>query len=345
MVVDQKAKSRQYDLSHLSLDLSERLRAFCYMAESMQPENMPKVMHWLDEKVRAQRFRATPYDPESYEWFSQTIGDEQVLITPQFHALEDLGLPSPQLGTTSRPPTAPAKISEVADLDRLINDGLDLQDQSRLTPGMRLLLEDYLVASKHMKHGDLHGAISLYRDILSKWPNFVAPRVNLGHCVLYLGDAGQALREFQQAHKLAPSDPDIHIATGRVYEALGNKQAELQQYREAVADDPNHVEAMTNLGLTYREVGDLEQSYHWLGRALERIEREERARNQFGWQHPSKANTLAGMAETCEASGEWRRALECWEKAKVAAPEDSRFDACIRRARRKTRWSWLPWRS
>jgi predicted Zn-dependent protease len=344
MILDRKSQSHHYQLSHLSFDIPDDRSVFCYIGESMKQLDLAAITRWVDERVQGQRFQAIVYDSESRQWLDETIGSGRVSINPQFHSLQDLGLSlsSSQQGTM--PPRESAILTDVAQLDRMINDGLVASDRGTLSPELNQLLDAYLSASAALKNGNLYEAVNGYQDIVSACPDFVAPRVNLGHCMLYLGDHHQALHQFELAHELAPSDPDIHIAAGRVYEALGNKSAELQQYQAAVADDPHYVEALTNLGVTYREIGELEQSYIWLERALERIEQEEQVSYQPGWQHPNKGNTLAGMAQTCEASGDWRRALKYWESAKAVAPHDTRIDACIQQARRKARWSWFPGR-
>ena len=76
---------------------------------------------------------------------------------------------------------------------------------------------------------------------------------------------------------------------------------------------------MTNLGLTYRELGHLDEALHWLTRSLNHVGDSEPMSPAPGSWRSARANLLVSLAETYEARSEWRIAVERWEQALDAA--------------------------
>jgi tetratricopeptide (TPR) repeat protein len=238
----------------------------------------------------------------------------------------------------------PTTINSVEQLDQIINMGAGLINRTSLSPAMSEALNMYKSATSAMHSGDLYQAAQGYRQLLEQWPGFVAPRANLALCLHFMGDYDDALRQLEVAHEFAPDDPEIHVNAGRIYEALGDKGRELEQYHQALQDRPDHVEAMGNLGITYRETGQIQESMRWLLRAQQVIEQQEAMMGRLTGQHPFKTNILIALAETCEALGDWKQAGQFWKQARRTAPADAQLWAHIRQARKKNRLSWLPWR-
>jgi tetratricopeptide (TPR) repeat protein len=224
------------------------------------------------------------------------------------------------------------KITTVDQLDRLINMGGGMTDHSVLSPEMRRLLDLYASGTAAMQQGNLGEAVRIYRYIVSTWPNFVAARVNLANCLTFVGKPQEALQELKHAHSVAPRDPDIHLAVGRAYESMGDKQKELQQYQEALQDYPHSVDAMNSLGATYREVGQLQMAEQWLLRALDEIEGQDRLGAPMGWKHPGRLPALYNLALTYQDAGDWKKAVECWQKCVSLDSTNSQLRQSLRQA-------------
>jgi tetratricopeptide (TPR) repeat protein len=224
------------------------------------------------------------------------------------------------------------KITTPAQLDQMINMGTGFIDPSILSPEMKQLLELYNAGTNAMNRGALGEAIGIYRGIVSTWPDFVAGYVNLAACLSRTGKPQQAIQVLGHAHGLAPQDPDIHLTAGQVYEALGDKQKEIEQYYQALEDDPNNVHAMNNLGIAYREVGWLNESRHWLQQAMQAVEQQESLMTQAGWQHPIKLNLLVSLALTYEAGERWNEAIYYWQQCSSLAPNNASLQKSYQRA-------------
>ena len=228
-----------------------------------------------------------------------------------------------------------ASITTVAELDHLINLGPRVRyTLDALSPEMQDLSSTYQTATKSMKQGDFHEALDIYERIVSNWPSFVAVRVNVAECLCAVGKPDQALEHLKHAHQFAPNDPDIHVGAGRAFEMIGDKQKELEEYHEALRDDPTNIGAMVNLGITYREVGKIQESKKRLRQALTQIEHQE---NQIGRQHPDKPKVLFNLAEAYEAEKSWRRAVEYYEQSLSLARGNPEVRSRLEGARRNAR--------
>ena len=224
------------------------------------------------------------------------------------------------------------KITTVAQLDHLINMGGGITDYSVLSPEMKRLIDLYASGTTAMQQGNLGEAVRIYRYIVSTWPNFVAARVNLANCLTFTGKPQEALQELKYAHSVAPRDPDIHLAAGRAYESMGDKQKELQQYQEGLQDYPHSVDVMNSLGATYREVGQLQMAEQWLLRALEEVESQDRLGAPMGWKHPGRLPVLYNLALIYQDAGDWRRAVECWRACVSLDPTNPQLRQSLRQA-------------
>jgi len=212
------------------------------------------------------------------------------------------------------------KIATIAQLDNMINMGTTMFDPNIMSPEMLSLNNQYNLARESTAQGNPEKAIQIYRDLIASYPNFVAGRVNLASDLIMSGNPREALKHLDYAHGIAPDDPDIHLAAGVAYDALGNKQGEIEQYYQALTDRPNYIRAMNNLGIAYREIGQLDQSKHWLHRALDEMEQQESSMAQLGWKHPDKLNMLASLAMTYEMEQDWDKSAYYWKQCVSLAP-------------------------
>lgn len=69
------------------------------------------------------------------------------------------------------------------------------------------------------------------------------------------GKSWDAVRQLQQALRLAPSEPDVLRLLGDIYTSIGNKVRGAQYVREAVAADPANVDGVIQLGRFALEEG------------------------------------------------------------------------------------------
>jgi len=215
------------------------------------------------------------------------------------------------------------KITTIAQLDNLINMGDSLFDPKIVSPEMLRVNHQYNLAREATAQGDLDKAIYIYLSLIAIYPDFVAARVNLAGILILCGKPEEALRHLDYAHSIAPGDPDIHLVAGRAYELMGNKEMEIEQYREALRDQPQNIAAMNSLGAAYREIGQLQQSEVILRNAIAGIETQEETLGSLGWSHPQKLKTWCNLALTYEEMGDWHSAVVCWQQCESLAPTNS----------------------
>jgi tetratricopeptide (TPR) repeat protein len=141
-----------------------------------------------------------------------------------------------------------------------------------VSPEMLKLLRMGEEATIVHHQGDFDRSIRMFRNLLDFEPNYVAPRVNLAHCLIDKGDPGAALQELRIASSYKPSDVDVYMAMAKAYAYLLDSDNEIQMYEKVIQIDPHHFLALNNLGATYRDTVQLDASEQWLLKAKEEAE-------------------------------------------------------------------------
>jgi len=90
----------------------------------------------------------------------------------------------------------------------------------------------------------------------------------LGLCRQAQGDFQAARSRLEQAVELGDAQPAPHYHLGRLLTDLRQPGAAREQYAQAIALDPNHVDARTGMGLVSLMVGDFERAVSELKTAL-----------------------------------------------------------------------------
>ena len=303
VVVDVQTESSWYGDADSTEGVTDALGLYFYYAGNERTRDSEQFRRWLSRRSPSATLAvATIHNREMRAYFDRVIGKGRRLVMPRFYALDEL---RPELQPYRKP-----DITTVAQLDALINAGGGVVTRSVMSPEMERLLEQYASASRSMQQGQLGEAVQGYLRIVSMWPSFVAARVNLANCLMGIGKPREALAQLRRAHGVAPGDPDVHLAAGRAYERMGDKEKELQEYQKALGDDPRSVDGMNNLGATYREVGQLELAEQWLMRALEEVASQRRSEQ---WKHNWRLAVQYNLALTYQDGGDWGRAVECWQ--------------------------------
>jgi tetratricopeptide (TPR) repeat protein len=99
-------------------------------------------------------------------------------------------------------------------------------------------------------------AETLYRDVLSKYPDSWLGHHSLG-CVLGASNRPEeAITHLETALTLKPNYPTIRGYLGVVYSQVGRYDDALRAYTEALGQNPNDHVIRTNLGFTYVHLGE-----------------------------------------------------------------------------------------
>jgi tetratricopeptide (TPR) repeat protein len=75
-------------------------------------------------------------------------------------------------------------------------------------------------------------------SLLQSYPDLAIVRTNVAGAYGLLGDLDKVQSEFQEALRLEPGNPELHLALGNFYESQHNTDDELAEYREAIRIAP-----------------------------------------------------------------------------------------------------------
>ncbi len=113
-----------------------------------------------------------------------------------------------------------------------------------------------------------HDDETLWRTVLSRFPDSSAANRSLVRLLLDQGRSGEALDYAQRWVELMPELEDAHFDLGSVLVRLGRLQDAVEEYEEAVRINPNDVEAYVNLGSTFLQMGGVQAAIEQYEQAL-----------------------------------------------------------------------------
>jgi tetratricopeptide (TPR) repeat protein len=98
-------------------------------------------------------------------------------------------------------------------------------------------------------------AVTLLRAASQAFPDNIEIRLQLGAALTFVGDPQAALAEFQEALRGQPGNPHVHYNLGTTLRVLGRDQEALTHLRRAVELHHEYPEALFNLAQTLRHLG------------------------------------------------------------------------------------------
>jgi len=117
--------------------------------------------------------------------------------------------------------------------------------------------------------GDFNGALRLSKEALLGNPDFPLPHYALGDAYLYKGDESAAFEEFLKYYELSGHDPDGIAKLAQIYAVEGNRAKAMESLKEA--DESGNLSlAAYSHAVVYASLGDKEQTYLWLQKAIDR---------------------------------------------------------------------------
>ncbi|MDZ4685914.1 MAG: tetratricopeptide repeat protein [Planctomycetaceae bacterium] len=127
----------------------------------------------------------------------------------------------------------------------------------------------YVRAAKALQAGDLETAESLYRTVISKYPNDPDGHESLGACLSMQGRNDDAEAEYKIALSLSPTSEDAAYGLGCI--AFDRERyAEAQAYLEkALTANDNSGLSHRLLGIIHEQMGDRERAIRHYERTIE----------------------------------------------------------------------------
>ena len=160
--------------------------------------------------------------------------------------------------------------------------------------------------------------VSYWTDSVSLWshalavtgPNFVA-QDNLGQALITQGKVAEALQHFQEAAKIDPTDPAAQMGIGVLRLRQGDRASSIQHFQNVLSltRSPRlRAYAMTNLGSTYRQLGDYQRARENYESALS--------------EQPDTVIALLGLGLICDKTSDPTHAATYYSQAVALEPSD-----------------------
>ena len=145
------------------------------------------------------------------------------------------------------------------------NSGIPIKIFIELSTGLskspkttKLKADDFSVqaADKYRKR-DYRGAILAYNEVIRLTPNNNAEALFYrGNAYSFLGDKQAAITDYNQAIEINSQYAEAFNNRGNVHSFLGDKQAAIADYNQAIKINPNLVQVYNNRGIARYELGD-----------------------------------------------------------------------------------------
>ncbi|MEE9219105.1 MAG: sulfatase-like hydrolase/transferase, partial [Acidobacteriota bacterium] len=181
-----------------------------------------------------------------------------------------------------------------------------------------------------------------FEQLLEEDSRDVEALAGMGRILDRAGEREKALAHYLGALELGPERPDLHLRAGRLLRLQGELEAAAPHLRSALLLDPRQASATYELGLVALARGDLEEArerfvetaqmkadlrgvHHNLGLLLEGAGDLGGARREYGLEighHPGAYASHLNLALLLDRSGDRGAALEHFEAAAAAAPDD-----------------------
>lgn len=123
-------------------------------------------------------------------------------------------------------------------------------------------------ATKLYQAGHFREAGQLFGRLVEQDPDNWQYPLLLGLCKRGQGELEEALRWVQKSVELGDGQPATHYYLGRLMTDAGQTGSAREQFGQAIALDPNHVDARTGMGLVSLMVGNFERAVSELKTAL-----------------------------------------------------------------------------
>lgn len=157
------------------------------------------------------------------------------------------------------------------------------------------------------QQGDMAGAVSLYQQILTKWPQNVDASHLLGLALWQSGNTEEGLRRVMAAADAAPKSASIQNNLGGMLMAVRRFRAAERAFRAALAAKPDLVDAQSNLAAVLLD--------------LNRPEEAEKVARQALAMAPMRADAWSNRGVALLELGRFEEAEQCQRKALSLNPD------------------------
>jgi|SRR5215831_5387629 len=216
--------------------------------------------------------------------------------------------------------------------DAVDNAIFELREAKRLDPTRPDIRMNLAV---NLEKRDMHAAVAEFFELEKIAPDFQLCQKCLANALHVIGDDKASVQRYRKAAELDPSDPDIPLQLGGIFEEQKNYDSALAAYRKAVelADDyaPAHL-ALGKALLARKEyiaaIAELKKAatlapadvptHEALARAYRDSGDPATAMVEFKEAQtldPNQSSAMVGLAEILEKKGDWPEAIDRYKQA------------------------------
>jgi tetratricopeptide (TPR) repeat protein len=163
---------------------------------------------------------------------------------------------------------------------------------------------DMQAALEHHRAGRLPQAEALYRQVLERQPKHADALYFLGLMARQLGQQDVASDLILHAIAADAANPMYYNTLGNIHTDSGQYAAAAARYRQALACQPDYVEALFNLGKVLQQQGHADQAIASYRKALA-------VRPDYAEAHNDLAVALMAMGQLDAAIASFQQALRC----------------------------------
>ena len=155
--------------------------------------------------------------------------------------------------------------------------------------------------------GQVQEALSASETLVKDYPTTPLLYNISAACYQALGQLDAAVKCYEQALAIQPDFAEAHSNLGVTLKDLGQLDAAVKCYEQALAIQPDYAEAYNNLGITLNELGQLEE-------AVKRYEQALAIK-------PDYAEAHSNLGITLQELGQLEEAVKCYEQALAIKPD------------------------
>ena len=146
-------------------------------------------------------------------------------------------------------------------------------------------------------------SITLWSDVLSKYPSVMEAYINRGMAYSQAGEYNQAMSDFACAITLRPDCSDAYNNRGSVYKKLGVYDKAIEDFNHALRIKSDDGEIYYNLGVCYKQIGLYHKALLSFNKAIDINPSDVMARN-------SRGNIYAQYGEFNKAVDDYTEAIK-----------------------------------
>jgi protein O-GlcNAc transferase len=158
--------------------------------------------------------------------------------------------------------------------------------------------------------GQIQETLTASEALIKDYPNEPLLYNISGACYTGLGQLDAAVKSFEQALTIKPDYADAHNNLGTTLRDLDQWDAAVKSYEKALTIKPDFAEAHSNLGITFKELGQLEAAVKHYEQALTI--------------KPDYADAHFNLAITLTEFGQLDAAVKHYEKAIAIEPDNAK---------------------